>query len=490
MISDKLYRRVTWLAALVLMVGVGLAGPPFAWADEDANAIQQAKGLSRAFRAAAKSVLPTVVMVKTSTKPPESRGPSIPRIPPFRGSPLEDFFGEGDPRIQRAPQPGLGSGVIIDASGIILTNNHVIEDADEVIIQLADGREFKVVSSNVDAETDLAVMRIETDQLLPAAKLGDSDKLEIGDWVLAVGNPFALESTVSAGIISAKGRALGAVRRARFLQTDAAINPGNSGGPLVNLDGEVVGINTAIFSRNGGYQGIGFAVPVNLAKWVTSQLIQGGVVRRTYLGVGMVPVTAEDAEKLGVRPGQGVLVETVFDGSPAKKAGLQVDDVILSFDGRPIASTSDLQEIVERLEADSEHQIDILRQRKPSTVAVVVQAMPEDFSNSKPPSIMGGLSSFYRDGQLGLTVMDLAEEMAKRFGYGDHSGVLILDVEPGRVAAKAGLGERMLIGRVGEKSVANVEEFKAAIQEESLDKGITIEVHTPHGSKTVTLKRD
>jgi len=270
----------TTLWTLAVLAAIAIAWP--ARAQED-DAVDQAKSLSRAFRAAAKKVLPTVVTVRTVVKPHEEKK-GEPGQNPFKGTPFEDLFGDEVPGfnfdVPETPELGLGSGVIIDASGIVLTNNHVVEGADEVVVRLADGRELPATDIKVDARTDLAVLRIKASEPLPAAPLGDSDKLEIGDWVIAVGNPFELEGTVSAGIISAKGRTLGSVGRARFLQTDAAINPGNSGGPLVNLDGEVVGINTAIFSRSGGYQGIGFAIPINLAKWVTPQLIRGGRVER------------------------------------------------------------------------------------------------------------------------------------------------------------------------------------------------------------------
>ena len=322
---------ITWS----LVAGTGRGQQQVEPSTSDQVAIQQAKGLSRAFRAAAKQVLPTVVKVKTSTRPRQLRGRR--QGNPFQGTPFEDFFDE-QPwyGIPDGPRPGLGSGVIIDPSGIVLTNNHVVENADKVSVQLGDGREFDAVEIKTDERSDLAVLRIQADASLPAARLGDSDQLEIGDWVLAVGNPFELEQTVSAGIISAKGRALDSVRRARFLQTDAAINPGNSGGPLVNLDGEVVAINTAIFSRTGGYQGIGFAIPINLAKWVTPQLIEKGTVARAYLGVTIADVTPALSEEVGVAPGAGIVVGMVGEGSPAEEAGIRTKDVITAFDGRPI----------------------------------------------------------------------------------------------------------------------------------------------------------
>ena len=238
---------------------------------------------------------------------------------------------------------GAGSGVIVDPSGVILTNNHVVAGGGKVMVRLHDGREFKAVDIKTDPKTDLAVLRIKGAGPLPAARLGDSSKVEVGDWVLALGEPFGLEGTVTAGIISAKGRGLGITDREDFIQTDAAINPGNSGGPLVNLDGEVIGINTAISTSTGGYQGVGFAIPIDLAKWVGGQLVQYGKVHRAYLGVIIQPVTQPLAEQFKVKVHQGVLVTEVQPDTPAAKAGLKAGDIILEFAGKPVSSPRELQ---------------------------------------------------------------------------------------------------------------------------------------------------
>ena len=488
---------LTW----TLVTGVGHAQQIATEAEKDSLAIQQAQSLSRAFRSAAKQVLPTVVEVRTTTKPrqPAGRSPSGEAIPfpfPFHGGPLDDLFGDDLPGfdwrgIPDVPQPGLGSGVIIDPSGIVLTNNHVVEDADEVKVRLGDGREFAATEIKTDERSDLAVLRIDAKESLPAARLGDSDRMEIGDWVLAIGNPFELEQTVSAGIISGKGRSLGAVRRARFFQTDAAINPGNSGGPLVNLEGEVVGINTAIFSRTGGNQGIGFAIPINLAKWVTPQLIKKGEVARAYLGVSMVDVNPETADKLGVPFGAGVVVANVGKETPAQEAGIREDDVIVAFDGQAIRTTADLQEMVERSEADSRHELKVLREGKPQTLQVMLKTMPEDFETAMERGRFGGrmgTAEFYRDRELGLIVIELTKAWAEQFGYGGLSGALIMHVDRGQIAAEAGLREGMLITRVGDTQVKSIAEFREAIEKESLEKGITLEVRTRDASQTVTLK--
>ena len=448
--------------------------------EEDQQAIAQANNLSRAFRAAAKSVIPTVVTVRTTTHANASGGDS-----PFEGSPLEDLFGAPNRRHPAVPLPGMGSGVII-GEGLILTNNHVVDGADEVTVDLADGRRLPVSEIKTDPQTDLAVLVIKSDEPLPIAKLGDSDKLDIGDWVIAVGNPFELEQTVSAGIISAKGRSLGSVERARFLQTDAAINPGNSGGPLVNLSGEVVGINTAIFSRSGGYQGIGFAIPINLAKWVTPQLAKDGSVRRAYLGVGIGEIEPEQSEELGVAPNQGVLVRNIVADSPAAKAGLRVDDVIISFDNQLVGRVAELQEIVERSGAGSKHDVKVLRGKEPLELEVVVEAMPEDLGRTA--RVWTGAPAFHRDEKLGLTVMELNDYMAGQLGYKGKKGVLVMDIDKSRPAGRKGVKEGMLILEVNGKAVSSVKGFVEATEDVSLEDGVSMKVLSAAGSRTIELK--
>ncbi|NUQ62402.1 MAG: Do family serine endopeptidase [Pirellulales bacterium] len=479
--------------SILLAIAAAAASAP-SRADEDAAAIQQAKSLSRAFRAAAKTVLPTVVEVKTTTGARVARQ-AAPRSEqnenPFRGTPFEDLFEDGGPRfhgVPDVPEPGLGSGVIIDPSGVILTNNHVVRDADEVVIKLSDGRQFKADDVRVDEKTDLAVVRINAKEPLPAARLGDSDKAEIGDWVLAVGNPFELDQTVSAGIISAKGRTLGAVGRAKLLQTDAAINPGNSGGPLVNLDGEVIGINTAIYSRSGGNQGIGFAIPVNLAKWITPQLIQRGNVQRAYLGVAIEPAGDPENQQFGVLPRQGVRISEVFEESPAAAAGLRKGDVILRFDGRAVLGATDLQEMVERTPDGSRHQVDILRDDKPATVPVVVRAMPDDFDMAARSHQNRPLGLLYQNRELGLLATDLNEELATQLGYEEGSGAVVVHVDRGRPAYAAGLREGMLIRRVGDMAVQTAAQLKTALESVKKGEGIRIEVQTHQGPRTLELK--
>ncbi len=458
----------------------------------DPEAVAQAKGLSRAFRAASSKVIPTVVKIKTSAKP-RIGGQRFHSENPFKGTPFEDFFDENTPGFRShppIPRKGIGSGVIIDRTGIILTNNHVVAGADEVMIELADGEQLKVTDIKTDERTDLAVLRVEADHPLPAARLGDSDSMEIGDWVLAVGCPFELDLTVSAGIISGKGRSIRAGKRASFLQTDAAINPGNSGGPLVNLDGEVVGINTAIASSTGGYQGVGFAIPINLAKWVTKQLVDSGSVRRAYLGVHIEKIDSQVAEKLGVQHNQGVAVLEVVSDSPAAKAGIELVDVILSFAGKPVSDPRGLQTIVERSPIGSTQDLEIVRNGKKMTLKVDVKALPEKRSLAgRSPSRDEDRRDGFSSDKLGLEVDELTEELAARLGYKETTGVLITGVAKDGMAVQAGIREGMLVLRVGNRQVDSVAQFEEAMKNESLEEGVLLLIRTPNGNRLIVLER-
>jgi len=481
------------------------------------EAKSHAKELSHAFRSAANIILPTVVTIETSTKAKNVKsdgrrpnmGPLNPRggngENPFKGTPFEDFFEQhgmegfggipGGGGMQRQPRSdGAGSGVIIDTSGVILTNSHVVKGADVVTVRLADGREFKGVDIKTDPQTDLAIVRIEGAKDLKAAKLGDSDGLDVGDWVIAVGNPFGLEQTVSAGIISGKGRSIGAAQRANFLQTDAAINPGNSGGPLVNLDGEIIGINTAIASNGGGNDGIGFAVPSSLAKWIVPQLMKGGAVERAYLGVGIERMSNALAGKFGVVGGGGVLVTEVHPNTPAAEAGLQEGDVIVDFNGVKVHTPRELQDVVERSVLNTKQKAGILRDGKPMTVEVSARALPKDFGRtarldpaedsvpSKPETVASK--------ELGIEVAKMEAEEAKQLGFEAYKGVLITNVDPDGLAHEAGLREGMLIRKVGHQDVATPEEFAAAVAKQPVDEGVLLLVRTAGGNRYVVLKNE
>jgi serine protease Do len=503
----KNHRR--WLAVLAIIAAVGLGGTIWqsvigqdSTPGSDPNGVAKAESLSRAFRAAAKKVIPTVVKVTSTTKPrviDEERG-DMSRENPFKGTPFEDFFNDDGSlgrrfRYRVPPREGLGSGVIIDRKGVILTNNHVVAGADKVTVELADGREFEATEIKTDELTDLAVLRIDVKEPLPAARLGDSGSLEIGDWVLAVGNPFDMDHTVSAGIISGKGRSLRsgkrAGKRAEFLQTDAAINPGNSGGPLVNLNGEVVGINTAIASNTGGYQGIGFAIPANLAKWVSSQLIEGGSVQRAYLGIGIDDTNDKLGQRLGVGRLKGVLVRALYHNSPAAAAGFQLGDVVVAFAGNPVGNARELQETVERSPIGSRQKVDIVRDGKRTTLKVVVKPLPDGLGlGSAPSRVRGGPdSSGFISRELGLEVDELTADAARELGSRGSSGVLITGVAPRGTAYRAGLQQGMLIVEVEQKLVKSVAEFEAALKGRSLSDGVLLKIRTRDGIQYVLLQR-
>ena len=495
--------RLRLLAALLI---ASLLFPEAVRADENVQTARaHATALSTAFRHAAEVATPSVVLVRSSTKPraqgqrqrQRQRGGEN----PFRGTPLERMFPDGLPEGFDFEMPegmgpeggprrsGVGSGVIVDASGIVLTNNHVVEGADEVVVELNDGREFKAAEIKTDPDSDLAVVRLEGAQDLPVAKLGDSDTLSIGDWVIAIGNPFELETTVSAGIISGKGRELGGIRRAQFLQTDAAINPGNSGGPLVNLAGEVIGINTAIASSSGGYQGVGFAIPVNLAKWVSTQLIDNGAVQRAFIGVQMRPLDRKLAEKLGVAGRQGVLVNDVVPESPAAEAGVQELDVITAFDDRPVEGMRSLQEMVEQSDIGRKHTLTVLRDGKPMTLNIGVKPLPSEVAAARPekPQAEAQSDETYYAEAYGLEVRDkstLAEE-----AYEGFEGVVIDRVDPEGLAAEAGLGPGVLIRAVGKTPIASIADFTAAIEKEDPATGVLLRVRTPRGNSVVLLQK-
>jgi serine protease Do len=470
-----------------------------------------ANALSRAFRYAAERATPSVVVVRSEMQP--RRQPSgrtrerRNQENPFKGTPFEDFFRDGMPEgFEFGPgmpgpdgrgRSGVGSGVIVDARGIVLTNNHVVEGADTVTVELSDGREFKAVDIKTDPASDLAVIRLGDADGLPVAKLGDSDRLDIGDWVIAIGNPFELETTVSAGIISGKGRELDNVRRAKFLQTDAAINPGNSGGPLVNLAGEVVGINTAIASNSGGYQGIGFAIPVNLAKWVSGQLIASGKVERAWLGVSIGPVEGPMADRLGVKDKRGVLVTEVMPDSPAAKAGVEELDVITAFDGTAVDGPRTLQEVVERAVVGKTHTLAVLRDGRRLNLDINVAPLPDRVAGEPrgPRQQQLERDDTYYSEDFGLAVRDkdrrekADDDREEADPFEGFDGVIVERVDPEGVAAESGIGPGMLIRKVGRTPVTSAAEFAAAIGKATAEDGVMLQVRTSRGNAVLLLKK-
>jgi len=425
----------------------------------------QAESLSQAFKEASNTILPAVVKIKTTT------------------SSKRQVLVNGMFPMQLPDQEGLGSGVIIDPNGVVMTNNHVVENADEVIIEMQDGTELYATEYTTDPETDLAIVRVKTRERLPFAQFGNSDSLKVGDWVLAVGHPLELETSVSAGIISAKGRSLGdKANRARFLQTDAAINPGNSGGPLVNLRGEVIGINTAIASQTGGYQGIGFAVPANLARDVVSGLRNDGTVTRGKLGVGVQKLTRALSEQLLRSPrGRGVVVNAVQDGTPAAQAGIKSGDVITHFASYPVDSPDTLRRIVERVPLGSRQQLDYVRLARPLRANIYTIRYTED---EVEKGVTKKLKIPVRDNSsLGFKVADLTDLATRQGIQVDQNAVVITRVTSDSLAADEELRPGMLVLKVHDKEVSSVDEFKRVLREETLSDGILLLVRDTRRGK-------
>lgn len=478
-----------WNGFAVAESGSSLSHTPLT-AEEQEN-LAHANSLSKAFRSAADRALPAVVTIRTEVRQEQVMNRGNGEIPDaLRNDPFFRRFFENMPEMTpQAPRggirQGMGSGVIIDPSGIILTNNHVVKDGSKVIVRLHDGREFEAKDVTSDPKTDLAIVRIEGAGDLPFAPLGDSEAMNIGDWVIAVGAPFRLQESVTAGIISGKSRVIGINDREEYLQTDAAINPGNSGGPLVNLGGEVIGINTAISSTSGGYQGIGFAIPVNLAKWVVKQLEEHGEVKRAYLGVLVQPVDASLADQLGMEKVQGAFVRTLQEDGPAAESGVKVGDVILEFAGHPIKQPSDLQRFVERSPVGSKQEMKIIREGKPMTLAVDVKELPKNLTASS----FADQSDSVELEMLGVSVDDLSKESAAQLGLDFSEGALITEVKNSSIADLAGIQVGEVIVKVGQNEIANVADLKESLEKLDSASGIVMTLRNATGRRIVYLGR-
>jgi serine protease Do len=371
-----------------------------------------------------------------------------------RNNPFEDFFGPFSEQPQRDfKQRSLGSGFIIDKDGHIVTNNHVIAEADQIKVKLFDEQEFDAKVIGRDPKTDLALIKIDGAKGLKPLPLGDSDKLKVGTWVVAVGSPFGLEQTVTAGIVSAKGRIIGAGPYDDFIQTDASINPGNSGGPLVDMGGRVVGINTAIVASG---QGIGFAIPVDMANTVIAQLKEKGEVTRGWLGVGIQDLTPELAEYYGLEDQKGILVTQVFEGDPAEKAGVEPNDIIIAVDGQNIGSARELSSLVANTAVGGKTKITLLRNGEKKVVTATLANQPKDLAR------VGQTSE--ESGELGLQVADLSAERAQQFGLDpDEKGVLVVDVENASRAARADVRVGDIIKGVNRNKVKDLESYRELI---------------------------
>ena len=412
------------------------------------------------FSQLAEAVGPAVVNIRT-VKTLKGGGPvfrHFQREPGGRENPFNEFFDRffGDEMQREFKQPSLGSGFIIDKEGHVVTNNHVIEDADQIKVKLGDEKEFDAQVVGRDPSTDLALLKIKSNnQDYPVVKLGDSAQLKVGQWVVAIGSPFGLERTVTAGIVSAKGRVIGSGPYDDFIQTDASINPGNSGGPLLNLKGEVIGINTAIVATG---QGIGFAIPINLAKGVIAQLQSGGEVTRGWLGVAIQDVNPEMAEYYGIDTKKGVFVADVFKGDPADAAGIKSKDIIVEVNGQKVETTRQLTSLVAGIPVGQSAKVKVLRDGQPKTFAVKIAKRDDSkvASRSETPE--------KRDDQLGLRVSALTPEIAQRFNIREAAGVIVIDVQSGSQADEAGVRVGDIIKEINRQTIESVKDYNEALK--------------------------
>lgn len=477
-----------------LALSFAATAPVLATSRDEAD-LKHARALSNAFRTAARKLDPSVVSIVSIDKAPYSAesgagqgGQQMPEMP-------EEFrrFFPNMPGAPDAPQQrggrmparmGEGTGVIIDKAGVIVTNNHVISGADELKVMLHDGREVAATVIGTDRDTDLAVIQVEATDLV-AASFGDSESLEVGDWVVAIGCPFGLDHTVTAGIISAKGRdRVGLAQFENYIQTDAAINPGNSGGPLADLEGNVIGINTAISSRNGGNDGVGFAIPSAMVKDIVGQLRDGGRVVRGYLGVQLQEMDAETASSFDIKPSDGVLIARVQPDTPAQKAGLQDGDIVVKIDGKPTPSSSAFMRIIASRRPDAEVNLEIIREGERLTKqATLVERTEERLMVGAPamPQRGGELA------RLGLTVEEADADMLKSMNL--EQGVVVASVKDDSQAAERGLQVGDVITKVNGRSVTDADSMREAVSAVPAERPLRLTVVREGVQRFVILRR-
>ena len=439
--------------------------------------------ISEAIAELADRSMPAAVSIKCTLCAGQGNGANP--LDMFGDDLFKRYFGPQFPQQQQPQQQQTagGSGFIVSSDGYVVTNNHVIKDATQVTVVLNDGREFEAVVKGSDSRTDLAVLKIEADNL-PYLTFGDSDALRAGDMVFAVGNPFGLEGTITQGIVSAKGRQdLGIATYEDFIQTDAAINPGNSGGPLLNARGEVIGVNTAIYSRSGGYMGIGLAIPSKMVQPVIDQIMDKGTVKRAYLGIVLQPIDKELCDALGLDKPEGILISDIVKESPAAKAGLQQGDIITQYNGKPVKNVNKFRNDIAMMNPGTTIQLKILRNNKPQVIAVELGSQND-----------GEVITAEVTQKLGIELETLTPEMATKLGYAsDVSGVVISKVKPGSAAAMAGLRPSFLITGVAidwnnQKPVKNLGEFDAALQQLGDKKYVILIVRHQNFQRYYTIK--
>ncbi len=441
------------------------------------------KQISKGFSNVAKAATPAVVYIESQTaeKKQEISTRKSPSENPFDYF-SDDFFNRffGFPFEKKQPKSTdtvRGSGFLISKDGYIVTNNHVVENATKVNVTLHNGQKIVATVIGTDAKTDLAVIKIEGDNY-PFLNFGDSDKLEVGDWAIAVGNPFGLQTSLTVGVVSAKGRSqLHIADFEDFIQTDAAINPGNSGGPLLDVEAEVIGVNTAIVSGSGGYMGIGFSIPSNMAKQIVAQLIKEGQVTRGFLGVTLQPIDSDLASFYKLKNVQGALVTDVVNGSPADLGGLKQEDIILNYNGATVDNLSGFRYHVSLMEPGSKLKLKVFRDGKEIDLTVTVAQLPQDVATA--PSMPAH--------KMGIQVQELTPELAQKLGFHDVKGVVITQVTPGSPAAASALKPGSLILAVNRKKVQNLVEYSAAMNEASKEGRVLLMIRQGDSIRIVAL---
>ena len=443
---------------------------PLEIASHDAIAAQKGKIAMAplSFADLAEEMKPAVVNIST-TQTVKTGGVYQFRTP-FKGSPFEKFFGEdeffkrffGDMPEREFKKKSLGSGFIISKDGYIFTNYHVIDKAEEILVKLSDEKEFEAKVIGRDKNTDIALLKIEPENSLPVVTLGVSEDLRVGDWVVAIGNPFGLSQTVTAGIVSAKGRVIGAGPYDNFIQTDASINPGNSGGPLFNLDGKVVGINTAIIARG---QGIGFAIPIDMAKQILPQLKTEGKVVRGWLGVSVQSITEEIANNLNLKTREGALVSDVYEDDPADKAGIKTGDVIVEIDGKKIKDTHELLRAVAAIPVDKKITVKVLRNGDTKKFVVKVTERTEEKTLAKAKK---------GDEYFGMTVQEITPEIAEHLGLPGTTGVIVAEVKADGPAKEAGIQENDIVLQVNKTRISDLESYVDIMSKVSSNKSVLV----------------
>jgi serine protease Do len=437
-------------------------------------------GVPQSFADLAEALGPAVVNIKV-TKIEKAEVPDLGDLPegPF-GDMFKRFFGDGSQLPQKRKMQGQGSGVVIDTNGTILTNNHVVEGANEITVTMIDKKEYKAKVVGRDPKTDLAVVKLEGKGPFKAAALGDSDAARVGEWVIAIGNPFALSNTVTAGIVSAKGRVIGAGPYDDFIQTDAPINPGNSGGPLLNMKGEVIGINTAIMPMG---QGIGFAIPINTAKNLLPDLVSKGKVTRGYLGINIQNLTDDLASSLQLKSTKGALVGDVVAGSPAEKAGVKRGDVVVGFNGKEIKDSHELSALVAGTPVDKQVPLRILRDGKEMTLQIRTGNLESSEQGKSSPTKEPA------QGKWGLQLQDLTPELARQLGSKVQHGVVVSGVQPDSPADEASIQRGDIIVEINKQQIKSVGDARQAL-DKSANKQALLLIQRGGNNMYVVLKGD